>query len=337
MDKAAWGRFIRAESDKRNLPAETANRMIAYVDRLLEGNLPVIFDLEHLSRLTAVRRGKLTSMIYKPERFYRHFRIPKRSGGSRDINAPTAILKECQRWILRHILERVPASDSAQGFTKGRSIITNAAQHAGKLMVINLDVKDFFPSIGWDRVFHLFRALGYSKKVCFYLSSLCTCNGVLPQGAPTSPVLSNMVAKHLDARLNGLATHLGFTYSRYADDLTFSGDGSPASIIPVVREILEEEGFRLNESKVRIMRSHKRQEVTGLVVNRTPSVKRSHVRWLRQQTYYLKKFGFEKYRSYTKDTRKGTREFLYGHALFVKMVNPAKGSSLLDALNSVQW
>jgi retron-type reverse transcriptase len=332
-----WHAKLQAEIEKRELDGQTATRLIAYVDRLLDRKLPVIFNFEHLSRLTGIRRGKLAAMVYKTERFYRHFRIPKRSGEWRDIDAPTLILKDCQRWILREILERVAVSDCAHGFVKGRSIVTNASLHSGRPLVINIDVEDFFPSIGWSKVFNLFRSLGYSKKVCFYLTALTTLRDAMPQGAPTSPALSNLIVKHLDSRFAGLAKRQGFQYSRYADDMTFSGDGSPASIVPIVRQIVEEEGFHLNESKVRIMRSHKRQEVTGLVVNGTPSVRRSHVRWLRQQIYYLRKFGVNDCKHHTENGHKNTREFLYGHALFVRMVTPAKGNSLLTELNSVNW
>lgn len=255
----------------------------------------------------------------------------------REIGAPTLILKECQRWILRNILERITVSNEAHGFIAHRSILSNAAAHVRKQLVLNLDLKDFFPSIRWRAVFDFFRSLGYSRKVCFYLTSLTTFREALPQGAPTSPLLSNLIARHLDSRLAGLAKNLGVDYTRYADDMTFSGGAEVLSALPTIKKILKEEGFALNDSKVRIMRSHKRQEVTGLVVNKLPAVRRGRVRWLRQQLYYIRKYGLQDHKEHTRSPHMNTREFLYGHALFVRMVSPTKGAGLLAQLNAIDW
>lgn len=311
--------------------------LIEYVDKLLAQGLPIIFDFEHLSRLAGVRDGKLAAMIYSTNKFYKRFHIQKRSGGIREIDAPTVILKGCQRWILRNILDKVPVSEVAHGFRHSRSILSNAALHTKKVMVLNIDIQDFFPSIQWADVFNIFRELGYGKKVSFYLARLTTLDNRLPQGAPTSPGLSNIAVRHLDLRLSRLGKSLGITYSRYADDMTFSGEGNLPSVIPLLRRMLKEEGFRINEAKTRVMRDHRRQEVTGLVVNQTPNVRRGRIRWLRQQIYYLRKFGPDSCMERLEIKHRNFREYLYGHALLVNMVNPQKGGHLLEGLDSISW
>ncbi len=337
LDKFRWQEAIRNYCDRKGLDPAAAKKLASYVDTLLGRNLPIIFDFIHLARLLGVRKQKLAAATYRTDRFYKRFLIKKRSGESREISAPMVTLKRCQRWILRNILEKVPVPRYVHGFVPDRSILTNATSHVAARMVMNLDIKNFFPSIKWNQVFNLFRHLGYSKKVSFYLARLTTLADVLPQGAPTSPMISNHVVGHLDARLSGLAAANGYAYSRYADDLTFSGNSDLVSLLPLVTKILKEEGFVLNETKTRIMRSHQQQEVTGLVVNRAVAVRRSHRRWLRQQLYYFGKFGPDDCKARKLPVRKNAREFFYGHALFLKMVHPAEGDALLDGLDSINW
>lgn len=321
----------------KGLSKETEKLLYSYVDELLSRNVPVIFYLVHLAWLMGLKASKLAAMIYKTERFYKCFRIPKASGEWREINAPTLPLKECQRWILKNILESIPISDSAHGFKKGKSILTNASVHVGNRLVLNVDVKDFFPSITWRKVFQLFRDLGYSRKVAFHLARIVTLHETLPQGAPTSPLISNVIVRKLDRRLSRLAEKLGYKYSRYADDISFSGETGLVSLLPLLRRLLKDEGFELNKEKVRVMRSQRRQEVTGLVVNSVPSLKKSHLRWLRQQIYYLRKFGLDNCLQRGFVRHRNMREYLYGHALFVKMISPSKATPLLAGLDSVSW
>jgi len=332
-----WHQTIRNYCLRMGASREAGEKLISHVDRLLDQGLPIILDLNHFARLLGIPKHKMAAMIYRADRFYKHFSIKKRSGGAREISAPTIILKQCQKWILRNILEKPPVPGCVQGFVSKRSILTNAALHVGSQVVVNVDVKDFFPSIRWGQVFNLFRHLGYAKKVAFYLTKLTTLNGVLPQGAPTSPMISNHVAGHLDARLMGLTRREGCAYSRYADDLTFSGRSDVVSLLPLVDKILKEEGFALNKGKTRIMRSNRQQEVTGLVVNNKPAVKRSHRRWLRQQVYYFGRFGLDDCRARTRTIRKNARDFFYGHALFLRMVDRAKGNAVLEDLDSIDW
>src|SRR5262245_4186551 len=239
---------------------------------------------------------------------YREFRMPKRSGGTRRILAPNGALKAVQRTILRRVLGRLRSHPSAHGFERGRSILTNAQAHVGRAVVVRMDLKDFFPSTSARRVFQYLRRIGWNRPAARLLTHLCTFEGGLPQGAPTSPRLSNLVNYRLDARLTGLADrrrvynprtagHLeerpvGATYTRYADDLTFSFPTDDRKLIRYVvrmtKHIVASEGYELHlHRKLRVLRRHTRQQVTGLVVNDWVNLPRATRRWLRAVEHRL--------------------------------------------------
>ena len=245
---------------------------------------------------------------------YREFAIPKRSGGTRRIQAPDEELKRLQRSILRRLLPRLKAHPAATGFERGQSIVTNARAHQGQAVVLRFDLCDFFPSTRAKRVKQYFRRIGWNRPATKLLMRFCTYEGGLPQGAPTSPRLSNLVNYRLDARLAGMAAKLGAVYTRYADDITISfPDEGPAGgrsveytgldfrtgrrmqlsklernadtiryVTGFVRKVVEAEGYRLHRrKKLSVRRRHHRQVVTGLVVNDQVNLPRSTRRWLR--------------------------------------------------------
>lgn len=280
---------------------------------------------------------------------YVRYVIPKRSGGERVILAPKRELKALQRKVLDGIVARVPTPWAAHGFVRGCSVVTNAEPHVGKQMVLKLDLKDFFPSITFARVRGLFIALGYTFSVASTLALLCTeydresfdRNGTrysisigprhLVQGAPTSPGLANLVAWRLDRRLSGLAARYGFTYTRYADDLTFSGDQSEAvaQILATARRIIDDEHFVVNTTKTRIARSHTRQVVTGLVVNEALAAPRSLRRRLRAMLHNASKDGLE---AQNRAGHQNFRAYLLGMIAFVHAANPRHAAALRASL-----
>lgn len=232
---------------------------------------------------------------------YRRFTIPKRSGGAREILAPDPELKKLQRRILRRLLARLRVHDAVHGFQRGRSIVTNALVHQGQEIVVGLDVRDFFPSTSAHRIRKYFRKVGWNRPAAKLLTRLCTHNGGLPQGAPTSPRLSNLVNYRLDARIAGMAKSMDGAYTRYADDITISfsqrndedwlvrsgaAERTPPNRVSYiqgfVRRVLQDEGYRLHGRRKRsIRRAHHRQLVTGLVVNQRVNLPRETRRWLR--------------------------------------------------------
>lgn len=279
---------------------------------------------------------------------YVTFEVPKKSGGTRTLKAPHRTLATCQRWIFDRIVAKLPVGPEAHGFVAGRSILTNAAPHAGRAVVVNLDLQDFFPSIGYRRARAVFRRAGYSPSVATVLGLLCTecprreatfegttyhvATGPrgLPQGACTSPGLSNQVARRLDRRLAGLARKLGATYTRYADDLTFSGDAAldpkVGYLLARVRHLAAAEGFAVNQAKTRVLRRNAAQVVTGLVVNDRPGVARDEVRRLRAILHRARLDGLDA------QNRAGHPEFrawLRGKIAFVGMARPEVGARLL--------
>ncbi|HVF86864.1 MAG TPA: reverse transcriptase family protein, partial [Pyrinomonadaceae bacterium] len=285
---------------------------------------------------------------------YVRFQIPKKTGGLRHISAPMPRLKAAQHWVLHNILEKVETHDCAHGFRAGRSIVTNARPHVGAEAIINLDLQDFFPSINYRRVKGLFRAFGYSEAAATIFGLLCTeptteeveldgrryfvATGArhLPQGAPTSPAITNILCRRFDRRMLKAADDLGFTYTRYADDLTFSTSGESlrhlGSVLERVKAIVTHEGFSVHPDKTRVLRRSRRQDVTGVVVNRKPNISRQELKRFRATLYQIEKDGpAGKHWGRSPDVIAS----LQGFANFVYMVNPGKGAELQQRVRAV--
>ena len=280
---------------------------------------------------------------------YVYFTVPKKSGGLRTLSAPHRKLAAAQRWIHDNILSKVQAEPAAQGFRKGASTVSNARPHCRQAVVVNMDLENFFPTIVFARVRSVFHRLGYSPCVATILALLCTeCprrqvtyDGKsywvaigprgLPQGACTSPALSNQVARRLDKRLGGLAKKLNLAYTRYADDLTFSGSAEleprVGYLLARVRHLAEAEGFAVNGRKTRVLRRSTAQNVTGLVVNDTPAVPRWERRRLRALLHRARREGLDQQ---NRDGRPNFRAYLEGKIAYVRMVQPAVGARLLQ-------
>ena len=230
--------------------------------------IPDIPDRPHLAAMLGLPMRMLRNYYANADYYYKQFRIQKRSGyGYRIICAPSRELKGIQRWIMAFILRQVELPEVCMAFREGRSILDNASPHVSKEFVFSADIKDFFPSITIDRVVGLFKSLGYPSRVSYALAKLTTCQGRLPQGAPSSPDIANVICRGLDARLSGFCAKRNWEYTRYCDDITISGSGGINTQIAVVNQIIEEEGFQLNPRKTGVVRRSGRQTVTGLVVN----------------------------------------------------------------------
>lgn len=260
------------------------------------------FDLAELARRVGLSTDALRSLPIK----YQEYQIPKRSGGMRTIQSPDDQLKKVQRLILHRVLGRLRAHECAHGFEIGRSIVTNALPHANSAVILKLDIRNFFPTTTTDRVREYFRKIGWDTAAAAALTRICTHKGGLPQGAPTSPRLSNLVNVSMDARLAGAArgfrlleydaktfgmvpsarTTVPMSYTRYADDITFSfaQDNREAvhALICLAKIVLEDYGYELHQrAKLQIRRRHERQMITGLVVNEHVQLPRETRRRLR--------------------------------------------------------
>lgn len=319
---------------------------------LLRG-LPDIADAKALAEGIGIALSELRFLTFNRQvstvSHYQRFHIAKKTGGQRLISAPMPRLKRAQYWVLDNILAKADLHEAAHGFVRERSILTNARNHVGKDVVINLDLKDFFPSLTYARVKGMFRSLGYAEKVAIPLALLCTeamvdevhLDGerhfvgdgrrLLPQGAPTSPAITNLICRYLDRRLDGLANDLGFTYSRYADDLTFSGSGEAVrkvgTLLKAVHTIVAAEGFTVHPGKTRIMRRSGHQEVTGLTVNERVAVPRALLRRYRAVLQQVERHGpAGRHFGPGKDVVRS----LLGFGQFAAMIDPDKGAKLLE-------
>ena len=293
-DWPTWRQYvfqIRHHARQLEFPSKPLKDCILYAKRLHRRGLPVIYEHTHLASLVGYDTDYLFGVANHAAKYYRSFEIPKKSGGLREIREPLPSLKEIQHWILLNILNRIQPNQYAKGFVTGRSIVDNARFHRGQRIVLTVDIKDFFPSINAYRVYRIFRECCYTKAVAMLLARLCTLEDQLPQGAPTSPAISNAVAKSIDNRLGGFARSEKIRFSRYADDMTFSGDFVPGPVISFVERVLYEEGFSLNSKKTRVLKPHQRQVVTGVVVNKHLRAPRRMRMELRQALHYIQKFG----------------------------------------------
>jgi RNA-directed DNA polymerase len=284
----------------------------------------------------------------EPGSAYVEFEVPKATGGMRRIAAPRKPLRAVQRKILDEILSKVPVHRAAHGFLPGRSTVTNAEPHVGAAIVVKMDLVDFFPSIHYRRVVGLFENLGYSSSVARDLAGLCTYRpkladgrmvwpGIVPQGAPTSPAITNLICRRLDARLSALAKRVGATYTRYADDLTFSFATDPGESLKLGRffwwidQICQQEGFTENTKKRRVFRKSSQQRVTGVVVNQHLAVPRKQRRLFRAILSNVKKNGLEA----EARGRDDLEAYLRGFAAYVQMVQPALGAKLARGVDEV--
>lgn len=255
-------------------------------------NLPFIFDTYQLADFLGIKRKELFRMTKGTGKYYTAFEIKKKNGKTRQLYAPTGGLKACQCAINRRILKHLPVSNYAAAYCKGSRISKNAAPHIGKRYLLKLDITDFFGCIRFEQVYSAaFNTRFFPKQIGVMLTELCCLNGALVQGAPTSPALSNMIMYHFDNNLGAWCSKHGIAYTRYCDDMTFSSDMPLFSVYKQVKEMLENMGFELNESKTRFVNSNNRQSVTGLTVNEKLSVSADYKRRLRQEVYYVLKYG----------------------------------------------
>ncbi len=301
-------------------------------------------------------------------RHYRYAVLSRPGRPVRVIERPKRRLKEAQRRILHEILDWIPVHEAAHGFTRGRSVRTHAREHIGQDVVIRLDLEDFFPSIAAGRIFGIFRTAGYPESVAHSLTALTT-NTVpvavwetlprpagaaavvahhrlgrrlatphLPQGAPTSPALANLAALGLDRRLTGLAGSLEITYTRYADDLTFSGParliGAAGTLRRAVADIAREEGFRVNRDKTVLATRAGRQRVCGVVVNDHLNVPRAEYDLLKAILHNARVDGPG---SQNRQMLPNFREHLLGRVAWIDSLNPDRGQKLRRQFARITW
>lgn len=296
--------------------------------------LPYIYNLIHFCNLSNSSSKQIEFFLSHKEKAYSTFNVPKKNGNLREINAPSKKMKHTQRWILDNILHKLNVGYFSHGFVPGRSIVTNASSHVNQDLVLEIDIKDFFPSVQFGSVYYVFKSAGYSKKVAWLLADLCTYHWKLPQGAPTSPTLANLATLNLDDKIAKYCARRNFRYSRYADDITISGSFDLPIHKKKIIEIIEDDGFAINKNKTRMFSKSSSQKVTGLIVNDKVSIGRKRKKNIRAIVHNILKNGPEK------ENRKNDpffREKLFGHLGHANSVEPEFANPLISKLKKIDW
>ena len=357
--KEAWQK--RQQSDIVYLGEEVSgglNQTENNTEQLKQLRLPFFESVESMATFLSLNVSQLRFLAYNRKvskvSHYKRFKMPKKSGGTRLISAPMPLMKKTQYLILQQLLYCLEIQDTAYGFVPNRSIVDNAQKHIGQAVVMNMDLKNFFPTITYKRVKGLFKSFGYAEKYATILALLCTepetdevkidgqryfvATGErhLPQGAPTSPVITNLICRTLDKRMVGAAKKLGFTFTRYADDCTFSctddAKENVGKMLWIAKKIIQEEGFIMHPDKLRIMHKGRHQEVTGIVVNEKLNVSRKNLKNFRALLYQIEKDGFQ---GKSWNNTPNLPECINGYANFVMMVHPQKGKVLKKRVKKI--
>lgn len=337
----------------------------AYIALLESSGLPAIFTLEHLCLEAQVNIAHFRSIERSSRnRFYSRFKLRKKRGGFRVIHVPSNELKYLQRWILNNILQNVPSHGSCRGFDKGTSIKENAKPHLNQEAILKVDLLRFYDSINEHRIFAIFKKMGYHLNLAVSLARLCTITpdnkffiafkkneielrdqirgnkqGLLPQGAPTSPKLANLVARRLDERLNALAERHQVVYTRYADDLTFSGSMVILEKLKkVIYKIIRTEGFFVNVGKTKFLKRGSKFQVTGLSVDNAKVKVPSKVKKeIEHHLFHCLKSGAHLHMIKARITNRNFKDWLLGMICYVNDIENDAGKLYLEQFNRIDW
>lgn len=295
-----------------NLTKDEVNKFLLSLD---------LINKEKSDKQKLVLLYTLSNTIHKNYQFYK---IKKRRGGYRHIYAPSPILKSIQRRILENILNYKSISSYAKAYKPGISLKENALVHTNKKIILKLDIIDFFENISFYQVYSTcFNELYFPKEVGHLLTYLCTYESRLPQGAPTSAYISNLVMKEFDSTIGAWCDEHEINYTRYSDDMTFSGDFNPREVIGLVRKQLYKLGLKINNKKINVICSAQQQNVTGLVVNKNVTVPKKYRNKIRQELFYIKKYGLEEHlkRINYEYTKEKYLDSLYGRINYVLSID----------------
>ena len=341
-----------------------------------DDQLPSLLTLKHLSKRTKVSLEQLRAYVARSDKeAYAKFSIAKRSGGRRFIKVPAPPLNYVQKWIHQHILEPIPAHKASYAFIKNKSIKDCAIQHCGAKWLIKLDIVNFFETISEMQVFTVFNSLGYQPLMSFELARLCTIAspknsprrlyknwwakksykaiteydqfllGYLPQGAPSSPLLSNLVMRECDEKIAIIAKKYKLKFSRYSDDITLSTRSSEFSraiareVIKEVNGILSKQGYLPHFKKTKVIPVGAKKIVLGLKVDGVaPRLQKKYKDRIRQHLYYLKKVGpVDHVLARGFDSIWGFKAHLRGMIDYANMIEPSYAKDRLDEFNAINW
>ena len=356
--------YLTAAKDKKHSD-EFISETLSYADGLDSKGLPVIFDQQHLSYLLCMEHRNLRQLVKSASSYYKYFAIKKRRGGLRRIMSPYSELRDVQTWIKENILDKIELPNCVKAFVKGRNIMENAKMHEGRKYILKVDITNFFESIGVRQVYVAFRKMGYDRSVAAWLANLCTAKiedykyeqledqeeiqklfndlyhksePFLVQGAPTSPGLANIICNRMDKRMMGLANKHGFTYSRYADDMTFSADKKDRlPKVSMIRKVVETEGFHLNDEKIELLHEGNRQIVTGLLVDNHVRVPGRYKKDIKRHIHFCLKYGGREHFHRIAPGKAFGKEWLAGRIRYIHSVEPETAKKLWAEFERIDW
>jgi len=336
-----WESLFSKRAIKEEHSQQFVDECLKYKAALDAKNMPVIFDLKHLSNLIGWGTNGLHYVLYSKDEHYTTYQIRKKNDPkhTREITAPSATMKKAQWWVYHKLLTRDDhISIYAQGFMGRRSVKTNAIPHEGAIWLLSLDLKDFFDNIYANRVYEYFSGLGYEKKVCWALTTICTYRGHIPQGAPTSPYLSNLLSKRMDDEIALYCNDNGFVYSRYADDITISSkEWGKVPSVDEVRRIVERNGHRLNHEKTKLRHKGQKMEVTGLTIGAGVHVPKAYRNEILRELHFCEKFTPAVHSKKRYPDKMFYKEWLWGRIQFVRSVDEVVGDKMLERFDNLNW
>lgn len=355
--------ILQSEADEHS--PEFLNDVRAYANKLIQQNLPVIFSLHHLCLLAHVNILTFLNLTDSDRLLhYKRFKVKKKRGGYRLIQSPDDSLKYLQKWILVNILDKVPSHTSCKGFDKTSCIKENANTHLNQEAILKIDLLRFYDSINERRIYGIFKGLGYHPNLAVSLAKICTVipdnaflksfthketilkkattsrrEGILPQGGPASPKLSNLVAKRLDIRLFNLAKKHGLNYSRYADDLTFSGNPDELlKIKKIVKKIIAEENLFVNHGKTKLIKKGGRFFVTGLdVTNSVTKVPKRFKKNIEHHLFHCIKNGVHTHLVKSNIKRRNFKDWLFGNIAYIFSIEKELGQKYFEDFKKISW
>lgn len=289
----------------------------------IEGNIPPHLFVRHILAYDLGFSLQLITRVLANKRpYYRKFKVPKKSGGFREVSSPRTYLKVILLYIKANLFTGLKVHDSVHSYRKGRSFLTNAQEHVGQKFVLNIDLENYFSSITIYKVREVLEKSGFSQPSVKLLSSLCTLDNSLPQGSPTSPIISNSVLYRVDSFLYRYCKRKNLNYTRYSDDITISGESKLAieKASTIFSVMVKKAGFKVNNKKTRLMPYHKRQQVTGVVVNEVTSPPRDVMRKIRAKFHHA-------YKGKVIDVE--TKDMLLGNISYLSAFDKYKGSDLV--------
>lgn len=329
---------LREGLSRKRLSEDERSIILGYATRLIDAGLPVIFNAHHLASLVGYETKLLYAISNAPDKFYRSFDISKASGGKRHICEPLPALKNIQKWILEELVSKLPVSAAAKAYVSGSSIKKNARYHKKQKVVLRADIQNFFPNCRTLMISKALQRQGYSSPVAGLLANIMTKENGLPMGSPTSPSMANHILYEFDGAMLDYANKNGLRYTRYSDDIVVSGNFNAEQVLNEIKSNLLQYNFHINNRKTRIMKRENLQIVTGIVVNEKINARSAARKKLRQEAYYIKKFGLDEHLKQNNIDRANYLEALIGRAKHYLWINERDSSTrqALEALLSVE-